>query len=192
MHDIRHIHRTTHHGRGPHGHGHGRGRARRGAVGGAILRLLDERPMHGYELIAELDARSEGRWRPSPGAIYPALGRLEEAGLIAGDELDGKRVFRLTDLGRARLHDQAAEPAPWEAGAAPRGSELRRALAELVGPARQIGRFGSADQIERAATVLSEATRSLYQILASPAAPAAGATPSPDDPATGATGPTEV
>ncbi len=98
-----HIHHT-HHGRGgPGGRGGGRHRARRGAVVDATLLLLDERPMHGYELITELESRSDGRWRPSPGTIYPALGRMEERGFIEAEEVDGKNQFRLTESGRARL-----------------------------------------------------------------------------------------
>jgi DNA-binding PadR family transcriptional regulator len=53
--------------------------------------------MHGYELITELEARSSGRWRPSPGSIYPALTRMEEQGLITADEFDEKKVFSLTE-----------------------------------------------------------------------------------------------
>ena len=71
-----------HHPGGHHGdHGH-RQRARRGAVRGAILRLLAERPMHGYELIGELEERTGGRWRPSPGSVYPTLAQLEDEGLV--------------------------------------------------------------------------------------------------------------
>ena len=68
---------------GRHGHEF-RQRARRGAVRGAILRLLAERPMHGYELITELEERTGGRWRPSPGSVYPALAQLEDEGAGAG------------------------------------------------------------------------------------------------------------
>src|SRR5688572_17446538 len=105
--DMYEMHgRDRGHGRGPGHHGHGGHRARRGAVGEAILTLLADRPMHGYELINELEERSGGRWRPSPGAIYPALGKMEHAGLItakaspAGDKPHGdKRVYSITDAG---------------------------------------------------------------------------------------------
>jgi DNA-binding PadR family transcriptional regulator len=170
-------HVTTHHQRhgghgrrGPHGHGRGRGpgRARRGAVAVAVLALLDERPMHGYELIAELDERTGGRWRPSPGAIYPALGRMEAAGLVTAEDTESKRVFTITDAGRRHLaeHRAVAGGSPWDPSSVPHGGDLRRAVAELIGPARQIGRFGSEAQVQRATAVLNDASRRLYRILA--------------------------
>jgi len=162
-----------HHGHihhGPHSRG-GRHRARRGAIVNATLLLLDERPMHGYELITELESRSEGRWRPSPGTMYPALGRMEEHGLVESEELDGKKQFRLTDAGRRRLaefrdarDDGAVDP--WDDTGRGRRGDLRGHVAELVGQVRQIGRFGTPEQIERAADVLSDAKRTLYAILA--------------------------
>ena len=163
------------HGRGPGHHGHGSHRARRGAVGEAILTLLADRPMHGYELISELEERSGGRWRPSPGAVYPALGKMEHAGLIttapspAGDKPHGdKRVYSITDEGRRRLAEAPQGELPWERTG--RRSDLRREVAELVGQVRQIARFGTPSQLERARGVLQVATRSLYQVLAEPGA----------------------
>src|SRR5919106_4340668 len=79
--------------------GHGGHRARRGDVRTAILALLEERPMHGYEMIQQLEERSGGRWRPSAGSIYPTLQLLEDEGLVSGEEVDGKRVFSLTEAG---------------------------------------------------------------------------------------------
>jgi DNA-binding PadR family transcriptional regulator len=152
--------------RGPQGPP--RSRARRGAVGASILTLLAERPMHGYELIAALDERSGGRWTPSPGTIYPALGRLEHRGLITSIDDDGKRRFELTDAGRQRLAEQrdAGVEAPWDEPGLGRHGELRRAVAELVGPARQIGRFGSPGQTTRAVAAIRQTTAALYRILA--------------------------
>src|SRR5689334_16951789 len=87
-------------GRGPWGPGHGRGAGRggwggKGGRGGrpnvrlAVLALLHERPMHGYEMIQELESRTGGIWRPSPGSIYPTLQLLEDEGLITADESGG-------------------------------------------------------------------------------------------------------
>lgn len=164
-------HRITHshHGRG----GHQRQRARRGAVRAAVLTLLDERPMHGYELITELDNRSGGRWRPSAGAIYPALNRMEQHGLITSDEIDGKKRFNLTAEGREVLAEQRTSegddaPAPWDDTARGERGELRRHMSELVRQVRQIGRFGTTAQIDRAVAVLDGAKRQLYAILAEP------------------------
>lgn len=149
-------------------------RARRGAVRDALLVVLGERPMHGYELITELEARSSGRWRPSPGAIYPALTRMEDAGLVAADEQDGKRVFSLTEEGRearAALEAGGADATPdlWRDAGSSDGA-LRSLPAEIAGQARQIRRFGSPDQVERAAALLEALKRELYVILAGGAA----------------------
>ena len=105
-------------GYGPGGYGtggyggHGRGRmTRRGDVRAAILALLAEKPMHGYQVISELDARTEGRWRPSAGSIYPTLQLLEDEGLVTGEESGGKRRFSLTDAGRADAEE--IDRPPW-------------------------------------------------------------------------------
>ncbi len=164
--------------RGPDGHG--RHRARRGAVGAAILGLLDEQPMHGYDLITALEERSGGRWKPSAGSIYPALRRLEFHGLVTSTEVDGKRMFELTAAGRERLAEsqEAGHATPWNDHGLGSHGELRRAIAELSGPARQIGRFGSPDQVTAAVAVVKATTASLYRLLADGAAP---------EPATGET-----
>lgn len=172
-HDLDHDHDHDDRGGGRRGHrrgpqGHGRQRARRGAVGAAILALLDEQPMHGYELIAALDERSGGRWKPSPGSIYPALQRLEERGFITSTDEDDHRRFELTDDGRERLaeHRRAGRGEPWNEHGLGGHGELRRAMSELTGPARQIARFGSPEQIAAAVSTVKATTASLYRILA--------------------------
>src|ERR1700743_1131146 len=102
------------------GFGYGRGgrggpRARRGDVRAAVLALLAERPMHGYEMIKEIEERSEGAWTPSAGSIYPMVQLLEDEGLIRGEESDGKRRFTLTDAGRTEQEEKAGEVTPWDA-----------------------------------------------------------------------------
>jgi len=167
MRRLHELHEDHHHRRrGPHGHG--RHRARRGALGMAVLTLLAERPMHGYELITVLEDRSGGRWKPSPGAIYPALGKLEHRGLITSTEHDGKRQYELTEAERTVVTEfgQSGGGAPWDEPELGGHGDLRRAIAELVGPARQIGRFGTSTQTEAAATVIKDATSRLYKILA--------------------------
>ena len=161
-----HEHQHQHQRRGPDGHG--RHRARRGSVGAAILALLAEQPMHGYELITALEERSGGRWKPSPGSIYPALRRLEHRGFIIATEIDDKRSFELTESGRQRLaeHQQAGDQAPWDDPGLGGHGELRRAVSELTGPARQVGRFGSPEQVTAAVAAVKVATTSLYRILA--------------------------
>lgn len=165
--------RGQRHGDGPHHRGGrhgGRGahRARRGAVQDGIVLLLGDRPMHGYELITELEAKSGGRWRPSPGAIYPALDKLEQRGLITATAADGKRQFALTERGREvrdTLVETAAGTAPWDESSGDRG-EMRRQLAELAGQIRQLARFGSSAQLAAADDILTRAIRELYAVLA--------------------------
>ncbi len=154
------------HGRGGHG-SRGRERARRGAAAEAVLLLLGERPMHGYEMIEELDQRSDGNWRPSPGSVYPTLRRMEGRGVIAGAEGDdGKRVYTLTDAGRERLDQRDPDaPAPWEAFAED-GASLRPIVHELIAQAKQVGRFGTAQQREKAKEILTNAKSDLYAVMA--------------------------
>ena len=176
MHDHSHLHFAEHERGGRSGgRGGGRHRARRGAVPLAIFALLDERPMHGYEIITELESRSDGRWRPSPGSIYPALDRLEEQGLLASTDVDGKRQFTLTDRGRQVLGEirdgQSDEDPvdPWNRSGSGGRGEMRRLMSELGGQVRQIARFGSTEQRDAATTVLEDTKRKLYEILARPA-----------------------
>src|SRR5215470_14954588 len=98
-----------------YGRGRGGPRARRGDVRAAVLALLADRPMHGYEMIKEIEERSEGAWTPSAGSIYPTLQMLEDEGLIRGEDSDGKRRFTLTDTGRAEQEQKADDVAPWDA-----------------------------------------------------------------------------
>ena len=152
---------------GPFG---GRGsRARRGDVRVAILRLLAEQPMHGYQIIQELSSRTGGIWNPSPGSVYPTLAALEDQGLIRADDVDGKRVFQLTDAGRADVGPEAGRSAaPWEDVAAGTGgyAELRDVVMGVVGAARQVAAAGTSSQLERAVALLRETRRRLYQLLA--------------------------
>ncbi len=139
--------------------------------------------MLGYELITAIEERSGGRWRPSPGAVYPALAKLEERGVITSEDDDGKRQYSITDRGRELLDtlNDAEDGAPWDRTSAERGGELRRTMAELIGPIRQIGRFGSTEQRAAAEAVLKNATAQLYQILADPPPAAAPTDEQPDD-----------
>src|SRR3954454_20569158 len=102
-------------GAGPKGP-RGRGRkARRGDIRTAALLLLAEEPRNGYQIMQEIEERSDGVWRPSPGSVYPALAQLEDEGLIRSEEFDGRKLFALTDEGRAHVQERGADkPAPWE------------------------------------------------------------------------------
>lgn len=89
---------------GPFGFGGEGGRFfGRGDMKFALLELLQERPMHGYEMMNVLEEKSGGFYRPSPGSIYPTLQMLEEGGLVTSNEVEGKKVYSITDAGRASL-----------------------------------------------------------------------------------------
>jgi DNA-binding PadR family transcriptional regulator len=156
------------HGFGPFG---GRGRmARRGDVRTAILALLAEKPMHGYQVIQELEARSGGRWRPSAGSIYPTLQQLEDEGLVRSEEIDGRRVFSLTEAGRGAVASrEGAEAAPWDGS---RGAgmdpvfELRDLGMQVGAAAMQVAHVGSPGSVESAREILTDARRRLYRLLA--------------------------
>jgi DNA-binding PadR family transcriptional regulator len=140
----------------------------RGDVRTAVLALLAEKPMHGYQLIREIEERSGGAWKPSPGSVYPTLQLLADEGLISSEEANGRKTYSLTDEGRA-VADAAG---PWAAPAASsrEGGGHRSALAksgvDLAQAAAQVGRSGSPAQVEQAVAVLDEARRKLYSILA--------------------------
>ncbi|MGW1895564.1 PadR family transcriptional regulator [Streptomyces sp. NPDC002004] len=153
-------------GRG--GRGGPRGRARRGDVRASILALLKDRPMHGYEMIQEIAERSGGAWKPSPGSVYPTLQLLEDEGLIASATEGGKKLFSLTEAGRAAADE--GPDAPWEE--AGRGvdwdtlNEIRQAGFGLMEAFGQVWKTGSKEQREKALSVINEARKKLYLILA--------------------------
>jgi DNA-binding PadR family transcriptional regulator len=140
-------------------------------VRAAALLLLAEGPLNGYQIMQEIEKRSNGIWRPSPGSVYPALSQLVDEGLIRSEEEQGgRRSYVITDAGRAHLEERAeTHAAPWEqmadAGEGGPGAlfgEMRR-LGMAVG---QIGHLGDPSQVKKARAILAEARRSLYSILA--------------------------
>lgn len=152
--------------RGP-GRGSGR-RAPRGDVRAAVLMLLAEEPMHGYQLMQAIADRSGGRWTPSPGAIYPTLNQLEDEGLVTVTAEAGRKLVTLTDAGREYVEgrrETSIDPFAPYAGTGP-GADLRGLLDELASATRQVARTGSEEQRTAAAKVLAEARRSLYLLLA--------------------------
>jgi DNA-binding PadR family transcriptional regulator len=79
-----------------------------------LLKLLDESPRHGYEVIRLLQDRFLGIYSPSPGTIYPRLARLEEDGLVTHEEVDGKKVYSITDKGREEIRSRLSDLADLE------------------------------------------------------------------------------
>ncbi|MFV8048840.1 PadR family transcriptional regulator [Mycobacterium sp. 48b] len=154
---------------GPFGGHRGRGgrRGRRGDVRAAILTLLTERPMHGYEMTQEIATRSHNLWKPSPGSVYPTLQLLVDEGLIVPTESEGsKKTFELTEEGR-----QAAagiETAPWDQiteDADPAAMNLRGALGQLMAAVGQSAYAAGEDQQQRILDIINNARREVYQVL---------------------------
>ena len=176
--------------RGPGGRGM---RVRKGDVRAAILDLLAEGGQwNGYQLIQEISGRTSGVWRPSAGSVYPALQQLEDEGLIAPEGEGRRRMYSLTDAGRAYADEHAEElSASWDAAAGMTDEdafEFHDLIRQVMMAVMEVRRVGSSDQVAQARDVLAQARRSLYRILAEDAAdsaPQAGTqagTPAPDGP----------
>jgi DNA-binding PadR family transcriptional regulator len=190
-----HLWMSPPHGRhrhGPHGRGHGHGfdprafwqgpwrgmgfgpgrrsRAKRGDVRAAALLLLSEEPRNGYQLMEEIERRSGGAWRPSPGSIYPALAQLEDEGLVRAEETAGRRAYRLTPEGEEYVEENRdALGSPWDEageGVPDELVDLRTLIAHVGMATLQVGQSGDERQIDEARKVLSEARKALYRILA--------------------------
>jgi DNA-binding PadR family transcriptional regulator len=147
--------------------GRGRARGQRPNVRAAVLALLAERPMHGYEMITELETRTGGVWRPSPGSVYPTLQLLEDEGLIVSEETGGRKRFTLTDAGRAEA--EQAEGAPWEHigdETVENWHDIKDAAFGAMNALRQVMMSGTDEQRRRAIEVIAETKKKLYAILA--------------------------
>ncbi|MGH3345257.1 MAG: PadR family transcriptional regulator [Carbonactinosporaceae bacterium] len=142
----------------------------RGDVRAAVLTLLAEQPLHGYQIIQVIAERSHGIWRPSPGSVYPAMRQLKHEGLVRIEHDEGRRVVHLTAAGRAHVEEHADElDAVWESvtcGVTDDMLELRELFCQLGSAFMQVAQTGTDGQLARARQVLDDTRRSLYQILA--------------------------
>ncbi|MEV4112843.1 PadR family transcriptional regulator [Nonomuraea sp. NPDC049695] len=143
-------------------------RVRRGDVRAALLALLLEGPQNGYQMIQDIEERSRGVWRPSPGSVYPALQQLEDEGLVTGDESGGSRTYSLTEEGRRQAARHAGE-APWDevARSVPQDHhELRVLWGQLNEAFSHLVRTASDSQLARTKELIKKTRRSMFQILA--------------------------
>jgi DNA-binding PadR family transcriptional regulator len=132
--------------------------------------VLTEQPRHGYEIIQEITARSEGRWRPSPGSVYPTIAQLEDEGLVRTEQTEGRRMVHLTEQGRRYAEEHVTQfAAVFEAAGDPADDALL-GLADVAGQVAtataQVAQAGSDRQIVQARELLAETRRRLYRILA--------------------------
>ena len=166
-------------------------RVRRGDVRVAILAVLAEGPLNGYQVIQEIADRTGGAWRPSPGSVYPTISQLEDEGLVEGDDERGRRTLTLSAAGRAYLADHADEieqvwapftrereqraPRAGDAAGTAAGdtgdaaadfASLKPELGRVMNAVWQIITTGTDEQRRAAVGVLVEARRALYRVLA--------------------------
>lgn len=179
------THHRSHHRdeAGAHGPRHARGRGtgfgpgrmpflgrsrstRRGEIRTAILALLTEAPMHGYQVITELSERSGGDWRPSAGSVYPTLQQLTDEGLVRDEERDGRRVYELTETGRVEADKARGATPPWEVPGTDGSPDLRRVAVQVMSATMQVAQDGDAAMRSRAYELLADCRRSLYRLLA--------------------------
>jgi DNA-binding PadR family transcriptional regulator len=143
---------------------------RRGDIRTAVLAVLTEGPGHGYDVMQNLEDKTGGAWRPSPGSVYPTLQLLEDEGLVRSTERDGKRVFEITDAGRAESAEriEQAGGTPWELAGKGKGKnrDVRDAFAQLYLAFKQIATVGTPEQVDRGLAIVDDARKQLYQILA--------------------------
>jgi len=144
-------------------------RGRRIRLRHEILSVLESGPRHGYDIMLEL-GRRRGGFRPSPGSVYPALQMLEDAGYVRGKDADGKRVYEITDEGRAHLKenvdDDDLEFDDAQDGAHELFTSGAQALRGLIEAAKQVARLGDERLLRDAIEILDEARRDLYKLLA--------------------------
>jgi DNA-binding PadR family transcriptional regulator len=157
------------------GFGHLHGHMFRGMYGGAkrgdltpiILQALTERPMHGYEIIRELEKKTHGFWRPSPGSVYPTLQMLEEQDLVKSNDSGGKKVYELTDSGRQEA-EKSKTQGPWswhsKSGDFEAGMAMRSTFFELVGSFKSVALSGDEKLREKAISIIKEATVKLQDL----------------------------
>ena len=153
---------------GPWGRG-GR-RRRRGDVRAAILLLLDEAPRNGSGLMQEIEERSDGEWRPSPGSVYPTLQQLEDEGLIRPRDEAGRKSYELTD--EAKTYVEAHRESlgtPWELDDAPAAGSMRETkdlMGQVIRATVQVMQVGDERQQDEARKILAGARKDLYRLLA--------------------------
>ena len=145
----------------------------RGDVRAAVLALLAEKPMHGYQIIREIEERSGGSWKPSAGSVYPTLQLLADEGLITAEESNGRKTYALTEAGRAEAAasegTRRAVGRPTGAGRSGRRASsalCRRRASSSRRPPPRWGAPALPSRCKQAAAVLDEARRRLYSILA--------------------------
>lgn len=139
----------------------------RGDVRAAILLVLAEQPFNGYQIMQEIERRSEGSWRPSSGSVYPSLQQLEDEGLVSVEQVPAGKQFKLTDRGTKYVAANRAKlGTPWEAQSGDPRRGTMSLLGQLAPALQQVARYGTAEQAAEAERIITDARRALYRLLA--------------------------
>lgn len=139
-------------------------RMRRGDIKFHILEVLKETPRHGYEIISELEKQSGG-YRPSPGSVYPTLQMLEEAGFLTSEQIDGKKVYTITEEGLKLLEKRGAPPLEADPKLA-QAFEIQKSLMKLGAAVMDGARDGDEETVKKITEIVNKARRDVYSILA--------------------------
>ncbi len=143
-------------------------RAKRGDVKFIVLAALSEKPMHGYDIMRSLEQSHAGRYRPSPGSVYPTLQMLEDGGFVTSEQVDGKRVYTITDSGRELLAQRSAEASdnPDEDESATEWHSTRDSAIKFLAAAKQGITHEDARVREQVRSIIDEARKKIYKVLA--------------------------
>lgn len=171
----------------------------RGDLKYVLLTLLRERPMHGYEMMKQLEEQASGFYTPSAGAIYPTLQLLEDRGWVTSQTVDGKKIYTITDAGRQELEAQSQRaqefgrhgPFGWGGRRGPGGPFGREAQPELEALRRdgmEIARLmwasvmaagGDPEKLARLRGIIQQTRASLEEFLGQSSAPSGEAPATP-------------
>jgi DNA-binding PadR family transcriptional regulator len=125
---------------------------------------LKDKPKHGYEIIQGFEDRLSG-YRPSPGSVYPTLQMLEEGGFVTGEEIDGKKVYTITEAGLKLLEERRERPVE-ETPGMKQNVELMKSLGKLAASVMEASRNSEEDTKKQIGDILDKARRDVYAILA--------------------------
>ena len=144
-------------------------RMKRGDIRTILLIALTDGPAHGYELMTRMADKSGGRWKPSPGSVYPGLQALEDEGLVSSNEVDGKKVYELTEAGQTEAATRAerSDGPAWATGTdGSPDAKLRGAVFQLFGAVRQAAGSLPPEKVAEVEALVTETRRKIYELLA--------------------------
>lgn len=139
-------------------------RMRRGDIKFLLLEILKDNPKHGYEIISDLESQSGG-YRPSPGSVYPTLQMLEEGGYLTGEQVEGKKVYTMTEAGIKLLEERGAKPFEANPKMA-QAFEIRKSLMKFGSAVMDGVRGGDEETVKKISEIINQAKRDVYTVLA--------------------------